>query len=119
MYHTAWWDPDEMCIREEDALLTDAQRKARSDNLMRFLFTPLAVMWGGLRGSPRGRRPQPMPTPPVRPNPSCRSCRGSCPLDRHFDLVDATPYKKVWRCSRCGETFRTMSSDNPANYHSC
>lgn len=97
------------------------------------LFAAFAAMaQGAARGEAERRRWRVPRDRPNKPTGSCNACEsGKCPMSprydlhgryaggRFFELVDATPYKKVWRCSRCGETFRGISSDNPANLHSC
>ncbi len=124
---TAWWDPDEVRAREEDVI----GRKLPPSKLPWWFVAPLALFAG--MGRARSRPAYATAPMRLRPKPgSCDVCvSGTCPMSpqynlrgqygggRFFELVDATPYKKVWRCSRCGETFRGISSDNPANLHSC
>lgn len=125
----AWWDPDAVRTREADAMLTDEDRRKM---LYRVMLAPFAMFAAAFAGA-FGQRPLRVPRDrPDKPTRSCNACvSGKCPMSprydlhgqyvggRFFELVDATPYKKVWRCSRCGNQFRTMSGDNPADFHSC
>lgn len=125
---TAWWDPDEVRLREADVLRPATTKVPWPVGALFAAFAAMAQ--GAARGEAERRRWR---VPRDKPTRSCNACESArCPMSprfdlrgrysgdgRFFELVNATPYKKVWRCSRCGETFRGISSDNPANLHSC
>lgn len=129
---TAWWDPDEVRVREDDVRHLQPERPQPRQPLP-FWLQAIMVPFGAGLGTGTKRSPLYVPRDrPDQPTRSCNACvSGKCPMSprydprgiysdgRFFELVDAMPGKKVWRCGRCGMKFRGFGGDNPANLHSC
>ena len=130
---TAWWDPDEVRAREEEVRHPRSKRPQPGQPLPWWLVAALSPFAGLGRLAEQKPRyvSRDRPDKPIR---SCNACvSGKCPMSpqydlrgrysddgrRFFELVDITPYKKVWRCSRCGGEFSGVGNYNPADYHSC
>ena len=116
----AWWDPDEVSARTDDAMTTDAERKRRAEAWLNVALAPLALLAFASSGPRRtAARPRLRADQPERE--TCRSCGPRrCPiLDRSFACVGGSPGGLTYQCSRCGETFKILGGDNPADFHSC